>query len=73
MATSLPLEETLGYVGSVGGVGENFEEVVFRGVGFRILGMGAMILNLFDKGCLSSSSESSSTDIVPFIFLFSEV
>ncbi|GKG40390.1 hypothetical protein Tco_0467167, partial [Tanacetum coccineum] len=44
-----------------------FGTKVFRGIGLR---MGFMILNLFDKGCLSrsSSSESSSIETVPSDF-----
>ncbi|GJV91070.1 hypothetical protein Tco_1538883 [Tanacetum coccineum] len=93
MDTSFPLEETLGGVGSLGGLGKNFEEVVsnswlvnscidfccsfglsrcsgakvFRGIGFGISGIRFMILNLLDRGCLLSSSESSSIDIDPLV------
>ncbi|GJV99818.1 hypothetical protein Tco_1555070 [Tanacetum coccineum] len=71
MATTLPLKDSLGGVGSLRGVGENFEEVVPNSLsvncltnGCGLLGKGCMILNLLDKGCLSRLSSSSESYLV---------
>nr|GEU51669.1 probable DNA helicase MCM8 [Tanacetum cinerariifolium] len=66
MATALPLEESLGGVGSLGRAGIQRSwiwDTKNRIHDFESLG----------KGCLSSSSESSSTDIIPSDFFSSEL